>query len=201
MLMSNASRKIAVLSTVFLWCCKPTPAPPRSQQRADSSSIGTAAPAAIVASSSTAEENRSSSGLVTSPSTDTKQVMDTSIHAPSLQCAPKVFSRRDTITMRMHVPHGEYLVVIQPNGTWFYLVYPKIGERPDYSLLPSETFKGMPTIRFRADVRGKPLVYGRDTLEAVFHEPGKYVLESAANIEGERGSQIWKCTVQFVPQK
>jgi hypothetical protein len=127
--------------------------------------------------------------------------MDTSINAPSLQCGPKVFSRRDTITMKMEVPHGEYLVVIQPNGTWFYLVYPHDVDGPDYSLVPSETFKEMPTIRFRADVKGKPWVYGRDTLETVFQEPGKYILETGANIASERGSQIWKCSVRFVPEK
>jgi hypothetical protein len=101
----------------------------------------------------------------------------------------------------MQVPHGEYLVVIQPKGTWFYLIYPQNAAEPNYSLLPSETFKGMATIRLGGDVRGKPWVYGRDTLETVFQAPGKYVLETGANIEGERGSQIWKCTVRFVPEK
>lgn len=199
--MSKAATMIVVLATVFLPCCKPTPAPSQNQERADSSSIGTAASATIATSSSTAAENSTSRGLVTSPSTDIKQVMDTSIKAPNLQCAPKMFSRRDTITMRMEVPHGEYLVVIQPNGTWFYLVYPHDVDGPNYSLVPSDTFKAMPTIRFRGDVKGKPWVYGRDTLETVFQEPGKYVLETGANIASERGSQIWKCSVRFVPQK
>jgi hypothetical protein len=192
---------VAAFASVFLVYCKPAPAPTRNQERLDSSTAGSEAPPTIVTSSLTGVENSTSSALVTSPGTDAKQVMDTSINAPGLQCAPTVITRRDTITLRMENPHGEYLEVTQPNGTLFYLIYPHPREPPNYLLMSSEAFTEMPTIRFLADVRSKPRIYGRDTLEPVFQEPGKYVLMIGSNLESERGSQIHKCTIRLVTQK
>jgi hypothetical protein len=103
--------------------------------------------------------------------------------------------------LRMETPHGGYLAAVQPNGTMFYLIYPLPEDSGrKYSLVPSKTFEEMSTIRFRADVRAKPLVYGRDTLENVFSVPGKYVLHLGDNLAGE-GGQVHKCAVRFVPRK
>jgi hypothetical protein len=56
--------------------------------------------------------------------------------------------------------------------------------------------------RFRADVRAKPAVYGRDTLEPVFNAAGKYIIEVGDNLESEGGAEfIWKCTIRFDPRK
>jgi len=200
-MVSKGLATVVALATIFLVYCKPAPAPSRNQERFDSSTAGIEVRGAIVTSSSTSVENSTSSALITSPKTDTKQVIDTSIDAPSLQCVPKVFSRRDTIILRMENPHGEYLVVTDPNGTMFYLIYPHPGDFPDYPLPASETFKETPTIRFPATVRAKPQVYGHDTLEAVFHKPGKYVLTIGSKLESEHASQIDKCTIRLVAQK
>jgi hypothetical protein len=167
----------------------------------DSSSGGSQAPTPIARGSLTSSDSSTSSALVASPLSDTKRAMDASNEAPGLQCAPRVFSRRDTLTLRMENPHGEYLTVTQPNGTLFYLVYPHSPGPPDYQLVPSETFRKMPSIRFSADVRAVPRVYGRDTLESVFDKPGKYVLTIGSNLESERGSDIHKCTIRLAPRK
>jgi hypothetical protein len=97
----------------------------------------------------------------------------------------------------MKTPHGEYLAVTQANGTIFYLIYPH-PEPSDHVLEPSEAFVDMPTIRFRADLKARPRVYGRDTLETVFSVPGEYVLRVAHNLESERASEIHKCTLRLV---
>lgn len=98
----------------------------------------------------------------------------------------------------MTIPHGEYLAVTPPDTTWFYLIYPH-PDPSDHVLESSEAFVDMPTIRFPADLKAKPRVYGRDTLEAVFREAGDYVLRIGRKLESDRASEIHKCTVRFMP--
>ena len=192
--MSKCLMILAGLATVVLADCKPTPS--RDQERADSSAVVGQAPSSNASSSSTGSEN--ATALVKGSPTDASGGADTSVGSAAFQCAPKVFSRRDTITLRMKTPHGEYLAVNQPNGTIFYLIYPH-PEPSDPVLESSEAFVEIPTIRFRADLKARPRVYGRDTLEAVFREPGEYVLRIGHKLESERASEIHKCTVRLVP--
>jgi hypothetical protein len=136
---------------------------------------------------------------VTSRWVDTKRVVDNSTSAPGLQCAPKTFTRRDTLTLRMVPPHGEYLMVVQPDSTKFYLADPDPRDPPRFLLISSETFTRLPEIRFRADVRSKPQVYGRDTLEPVFRKPGEYILVLGHNLASDQSSEIYTCTVRLLP--
>lgn len=118
-----------------------------------------------------------------------------------LECSPHTFTLNDTITMRMQTPHGEYLMVRQPDSTTFFLSYPNPAEGPNFLLVQADSFAEMPMIRFRADVRSRPQVYGRDTFETVFSRPGKYVLTIGHKLESEQSSQIHNCTVRLVPTK
>jgi hypothetical protein len=186
------------LPILWLAGCKPTPAP--SHGSVDSANNGNGPPTALLSSPSSSANTLPATPLNAEASNDSTHSPNTPPSTP-LECTPKVFVRRDTITLRMEVPHGEYLGVTQPNGTPFYLINPHPGKSPDSSLLSSETFTTMPTIRLAADVRGKPLVYGRDTLETVFHEPGTYVVEIGSNLQSDQGSQIHKCTVRLVAGK
>jgi hypothetical protein len=114
-----------------------------------------------------------------------------------LECSPKVFSRSDTITLHMDARHGEYLIVHSPDKTPFWLSYPKPAEPPGFFLLSSGEFAQTPTLRFKADVRARPMVNGRDTLETVFSTPGTYTLEIGRNMEGDGASDIYKCTMRL----
>jgi len=105
---------------------------------------------------------------------------------------------KDTITLRMETPHGEYLTVTQPDSTEFYLSYPNPTESRNFFLVPADSFAQMPTIRFRADIRSRPRIYGRDTLEPVFSKPGKYVLTIGHKLESEASSEIHRCTIRLV---
>lgn len=83
----------------------------------------------------------------------------------------------------------------------FFLVYPNPREAPSFLLMSSESFTELPEIRFRADVRSRPRIYGRDTLEPVFQKPGNYILETGHNLESDQSSDIYTCTVRLVPEK
>ena len=137
------------------------------------------------------------SALIASPS----QAADTSTDIVGLICAPTVATLRDTITLRMETPHGEYLTVTRPDNVEFYLSYPGPRESRNFYLVPADSFAQMPTIRFRADVRSRPRIYGRDTLEPVFSKAGKYVLRIGHKLESERASEIHTCTIRFVANK
>jgi hypothetical protein len=105
---------------------------------------------------------------------------------------------KDTITLRMRTPHGEYLKVMQPDSTIFYLSYPDPTESRNFFLVPADSFAEMPIIRFKADVRSRPRIYGRDTLEPVFSKPGKYVVTVGHKMESEAASEIHRCTIRLV---
>jgi hypothetical protein len=182
--------------------CRQTPEA-STHDAIDSTSVSVASSSTHIATRPVVADTSSSSALVTGPWIDTKQVLDTSLDAPNLQCAPKVISRRDTITVRAEVPHGGYLVVINPEHASFYLIQPERG-RPETMgpLGSSEVFMNTLITRFRADVRAKPAIYGRDTLEPVFNAAGKYIIEVGENLESEADDDyIWKCTLRFDPRK
>lgn len=188
---------VTVLATVVFTYCKPAP----DQTRGNSPGVGSPESTAIATTRSTAPENSTSGALVTTASRDTEEVKHTSINGGGLQCLPRVFSLRDTITLQMEAPHGEYLMVTRTDSTNFFLTYPYPREPRNYLLVPSETFAQMPIIRFRATVRAKPRIYGRDTLEPVFNQPGGYVLTIGHNLQSEASSEIYKCTIRLAPEK
>jgi hypothetical protein len=217
MALSKRPTVVALLATVLLASCKPSPDSSRSQGRVDSSGTNEQASTTIVSSSSTSVDFKTPSvtadgssaaadsdtpgALVTSTPTDMKRVMTSSAGASGLQCAPKTFSRQDTLTLRMEAPHGDYLVVTQPDSTAFFLIYPNPDVSPRFLLMSSEVFAELPQVRFRADIRSKPLAIGRDTLESVFPKPGKYTLMIGQKIESERASGVYRCIVQLLPEK
>lgn len=122
---------------------------------------------------------------------------DTTGNFVGLRCTPAIFSPKDTITLRMGSPHGEYLMVSQPDSTVFFLSYPDSTEPRNFFLVQADSFASMPLLRFKADVKSRPRVYGRDTLETVFSKPGKYTLTIGHKLESEHASEIHTCTLRL----
>lgn len=115
-------------------------------------------------------------------------------------CTPDTLRPGDTLTFRMRTPHGDYLIVRHPDRTVYFIVYPQLGNPTrKYSLIPSESFKQIRTVRLAADVRATPRVYGRDTiLEPVFNAPGKYLIHMGENLESDFNDKSFSCTVTVV---
>ncbi len=97
----------------------------------------------------------------------------------AFSCSPKSFGPRDTLTFRIETPHGDYLTVLTPAHVSYYFVYPEPGvPTRQYSIVPSEAFKTMSTLKVPGDVRLPPRIYGKDTIpEVVFSQPGQYVMQ------------------------
>jgi hypothetical protein len=100
----------------------------------------------------------------------------------------------------MEHPHGEYLTVVGPDSTFFFLISPN-PEPPERLLMSSEAFTETSTIRFPADLTAKPAAYGRDTLEPVFTKLGNYVLTIGHKLETEHYSQVHRCTIRFAASR
>jgi hypothetical protein len=192
---------IVWLSVFSLIDCKPTSAGDKSSEGLDSPVVERPLNTGGSVPLSTESDSGNSATVVTIPIIERPAREDTSAGTPDFQCTPKIASSRDTITLRMTIPHGEYLLVTQPNGTTFFLVYPHPAPPAVTVLTSSDAFPQMPTIRFGTDLKSTPQVFGRDTLERVFREPGNYVVEIGHNLESERAAAIHKCTVQFAPER
>jgi hypothetical protein len=118
---------------------------------------------------------------------------------PPLNCTPGSFGPGDTLTLQMRVPHGDYLTVTPPSGPAYFIIYPQWGNpRRRFSLLPSDDFKRVSTLRLPSDVRAIVRVINRDTVpEPVFATPGRYVLRMGENFEGDYGNVSYTCLLNF----
>jgi hypothetical protein len=98
----------------------------------------------------------------------------------------------------MWAPHGHYLTVTRSDRIAYFIVYPLLGKKANYSLVPSDDFANLATLRLPSDVRAIPYVYGRDTtLEPVFSRPGKYLLQMGDNLGTDYGSPPPNCKLTF----
>jgi hypothetical protein len=98
----------------------------------------------------------------------------------------------------MWTPHGHFLTVTRSDRISYNIVYPPVKSKPTLSLVPSDEFVGVATLRLPADIRAVPYVYGRDTtLEVVFGAAGKYLLQMGDNIGSDYGTPPLSCDLTF----
>lgn len=116
-----------------------------------------------------------------------------------LACNPTTFTDGDTLTLRMATPHGHYLWITRSDQPSYVIVYPPEQKmKAGHSLVPSDEFAQMSTMRLPSDLQAYPYVYGRDTiLEGVFSEPGKYTLQVGDNFATDGGTAPPSCSLTF----
>ncbi len=120
----------------------------------------------------------------------------------AFSCTPKSFGPRDTLTFRMETPHGDYLTVRTPADVFYYFVYPQLAPSTrSFSMVPSEAFKAMSTLKVPGDIRLPPQVYGKDTIpEVVFSRPGQYVVNMGENLPSDHTGPPYICRLTFTPR-
>jgi len=130
---------------------------------------------------------------------------DESVHSMedsiAFSCTPRSLGPRDTMTLQFETPHGGELMIFTPSEVYFSLVYPQGDNHAQkYSIVQSEDFKTMSTLRVPAGIRLPPLVYGKDTIpEAVFSRPGEYILQMGDKMESDHTGPPYICKVMFTP--
>jgi hypothetical protein len=137
--------------------------------------------------------------VVTTPWVDARDVIDTSASAPGFQCVPRSFTDADTLTLRIAVPHGDWLSVKRPDETIFYLVAPGAGTAPNYSIVPSEAFRDMSMIRFQGGIISRPGSGGSGAMTPIFTQSGKYEFLVGNNLASASPHDVRECTIRLVP--
>ena len=172
-----------------------------------SSGCGKGESPAVVASSnaSTAVPNvraTSVTDTATNASSETATISQSHLATTgsAFTCTPRTLRRNDTLTLQMQTPHGDYLTANQPDGSLFFIVYPRFDDPSrKFSLMPSERFKTTASLRLSANFRAIPWKFGRDTTEVFFTRPGKYVLWVGENLESDINRHAVKCDVVYQP--
>jgi hypothetical protein len=119
----------------------------------------------------------------------------------SFSCKPKSLGPRDTLTLQLETPHGGELMVLTPSDVFYSFVYPPYDTaHQKYSIVRTEAFRTMSTLKVPADIRLPPHYYGKDTIpEAVFSRPGQYVLQMGDTLASDYTGPIYICKVMFAP--
>jgi hypothetical protein len=130
---------------------------------------------------------------------DAKREIDTTASAPDFQCAPRMFTEADTLTLRIATPHGDWLSVKRPDETVFYLVAPKAEGAPNYSVMPSDTFKDQVQLRFLGEITSRPGLGGSGDMGAIFNQRGHYTFRVGTDLGTNRPSDVRECTIRLVP--
>lgn len=120
----------------------------------------------------------------------------------NLRCAPAVVSQRDTLIMTMGLPHGATFHIATPDGTPFIVVFHGEGERDRgqrRSLVPPDSFARLTRLALPVTaLKAGAWVFGRDTNEKVFVQPGFYRLRVGSDMETD-GPVYAECVIRLRP--
>ena len=120
----------------------------------------------------------------------------------NLACAPSVIGARDTLRLTMTLPHGPTFHIATPDGTPVIVVFHGEGGRDRgqrRSLVSPDSFAKLTRLDLPVDsLRAGVWVFGRDTNERVFVQPGFYRLRVGSDMETD-GPRYAECVVRLRP--
>lgn len=131
------------------------------------------------------------------------RAFETAPRDSNLSCAPEVVGQRDTLRLTMGIPHGATFHIGAPDGTPFIVVFhgegdPDRGQRR--SLVPPDSFAKLTRLDLPVgELKAGAWVFGRDTNEKVFVQPGFYRLRVGSDMETD-GPVYAECVVRLRPR-
>jgi hypothetical protein len=121
----------------------------------------------------------------------------------NLTCAPAILGQADTLRMTMTLPHGASFHIATPDGTPFIVVFHGEGERDRgarRSLVSPDSFAKLTRLELPVgSMNAGAWVFGRDTNEKVFVQPGFYRLRVGSDMETD-GPRYAECVVRLRPR-
>jgi len=98
----------------------------------------------------------------------------------------------ETLLLRFSTPHPQYLGVIDPDGHFFYVVFPDENTTGDLkSFVSSERFESMKTLRIKtAKFKADPYEYGILENKPVFTKSGAYRFVLGDNLHVDDASTV-----------
>jgi len=161
--------------------------------------LGTPCWALFLLGISCRNEHHRGTTAVSSSATDHAALHPVPAGTTLVRCSPSVLHLYDTLLLSMSTPHGEYLVIVAPDSTLLFVVYPQLGRPTNHSLVPSGEFRSLPSIRLVAgEARALPWVYGRDTTEQIFGRSGHYTVFVGDELETDADVPVSRCGVEYV---
>lgn len=111
-----------------------------------------------------------------------------------------IFFRGEHFLLHFNTPHAANLGVINPDGKFFYIVFP--AENASGGLKPlvsSERFVGMDKLRINtAALKADPYVYGVTTNQPVFTKTGTYTFILGDNLHVDDPELLQSVAVYYV---
>ena len=121
----------------------------------------------------------------------------------NLACTPSAVGASDTLRMAMTLPHGATFHVATPDGTPFIVVFHGEGDRDRgqrKSLVSPDSFAKLTRVDLPVGtLKAGAWVFGRDTNERVFVQPGFYRLRVGSDMETD-GPRYAECIVRLRPR-
>lgn len=122
----------------------------------------------------------------------------------TLKCTPQRLFRGDTLTLNMSVPHGRQMAIIQPGGTFFFVVYAPQGKpTAARSLMDMKEFRNRRQLTLATETaKATPYEYGRDDRnELIFTKTGWYEVRVSENLQTDDGTPVAKCRVHYTHRR
>ena len=174
-------------------------------RRAEARLRGTTAAIVVALAACASRETSTTDSAGNATAIDTMAIARAFAEPPrdsNLACAPSVVGRGDTLRMEMTLPHGPTFHIATPDGTPFIVVFHGEGD-PDRgrrtSLVPPDSFAKLRRLALPVGaLTAGAWVFGRDTNEHVFVQPGFYRLRVGSDMETD-GPVYAECVVRLRP--
>lgn len=129
--------------------------------------------------------------------------------APVLPKGPKMWADNSTLykgevlELQFAAPNAPYLGVVDPQGHFFYVVFPKesaVGKLKP--LVDSKRFTSFQSLKIRTgSFKADPYIYGVYTNQPVFTQTGTYTFILGENLHVDDPYFIDKVTVQYIHKR
>ena len=159
-----------------------------------------AAPAPVAAPVAASDTNVPRSFVDTAAWVVDARQIDTTESGSAFQCAPRMFTEADTLTLRMSAPHGSWLSVKRPDETTFYLVSPVSGSIPNYSIVQPDSFPNKVMVRFLGGIVSRPGPDNSGAMTGIFGQSGYYQFRVGNDLGTNHAHDVQECTIKLVPR-
>ncbi len=111
----------------------------------------------------------------------------------------KQLFRGDVLTLHFKVPHAACLGVINPDGKFFYVVFPEASASGNLlPYVPSEQFPSIASLKIKTtSFTADPYTYGVEENQPVFTKSGRYRFVLADNLHVHDENSVHTLDVEY----
>jgi len=119
---------------------------------------------------------------------------------PGMQAPASTLYKNESFHLRFAAPNAPYLGVVDPEGHFFYLVFPaEMTEGQLTPLVDSKTFASTKAITIHTGtLKADPYIYGVYENQRVFTQSGTYTFILGANLHVDDPMLVEKVAVKYV---